>query len=232
MKNFIYFYLSLIFVQLIINSQIVFSQTEYDYFKKQRLEKKAKKIKTISSFDYLDDALSEKIYYDEEGFLIKKEIYASSFVTGNAYISQEVIVNKYNDNEDISGSITVFKSDGSKVKNLKFNNMKPEIFYEISSFDEIQYDNVNYIFDNKGILTEKRFFSKKNFNSDEYARQLLFYNSNGKLIEYKYYTPGTTTVSFGKYYYNSNDLLEKEESSYDFQKGERVYGTRYEYEFY
>jgi len=225
-------YLFLALVLLSINTKTIYAQTTSDYFEKMRLERKEKKIKTISAYDYFDDALSKKDYFDENGFLVKKEIYGSSFITGDSYILQDIIVDEYKEGEDMSGTAIIFETDGSKTKDHKFSNMKPEIFFETSSFENVSYDKVQYLFDNKDNITEKRFYKDKEYKPTEYEKLLIYYDSENKPIESKFFTPNNSTVSFGKYYYNSNGLLEKEESSYDFQKGERVYGVRYEYEFF
>lgn len=230
MKTLTYIFLMLVLISF--NTNIVFTQTAYDYFEKIRLERKEKKIKTISAFDNTDESLSKKDYFDDNGFFVKKEIFGSSFVTGESYIIQEIMVDKYKEGDDMSGTVKIFESDGSKTKEFKFSNVKPELFYETSSFENLSYDKVQYSFDNKGNLSEKRFYKDKEYIPDEYEKLLIYYDSKNKPIESKFFTPNNSTVSLGKYYYNSNGLLEKEESSYDFQKGERVYGLRYEYEFY
>lgn len=231
MKNISNYYLIVLLMMLICTSQSIFSQSTYDYIEKQRLERKEKKIKTISSFDYLNDALSKKEYYDENGLPKKIEIYGASFITGDTYLLQEIIIHKLGDNGNVSGTITKFESDGSKTDTYEFNDLKPEIFFNPNVDGEF-YSDVQYTFDNSGKLSEKRYFNSKIYGPNEYEKQVFSYNSGNKLIGYKYYIPNNSTVSNGKFYYNSNGLLEKEESSYDFQKGERVYGIRYEYEFY
>jgi|WetSurMetagenome_2_1015567.scaffolds.fasta_scaffold686016_2 hypothetical protein len=63
---------------LILFTQLLNSQSENEYFEKQRLERKDKKNKIISTYDCLDDLLRYKEYCDENGFLTKKEIFTHS----------------------------------------------------------------------------------------------------------------------------------------------------------
>ena len=212
--------------------RFVFSQTTYDYFEKLRLERKEKKIKIVSAFDYADDVLSKKEYYDENGLLTKYEIYGASYFTGGTYMYHLIIVNKYSEKGQVSGTITKFESDGSKTDFYEFNNLKPEVFFDIK-YEGDFYSDVQYVFDNSGNLSEKRFYNQDMYKPGEYEKEILIYDSDNKIIQSKYTSPGGgTTVSIGKYYYNSDGLLEHIDESYDFQNGGRNFDVRYEYEFY
>jgi hypothetical protein len=207
----------------------LYSQTEQDYFEKLRLERKDKKIKTISAYSYFNEVLESKEYYDENGYLVKRETYQTDLLGENLYVYMEIVINNYDNLGNISGNQIMYESDGKKLSEFPFSNLDYTYFFEVG-FDESTVIDIKYIFDKNGNVIEKRLFID-GLNENEYEKTLLYYDNMNKLTESKYYG-FSTSVNIVNYYYNSIGLLEKEESSYDFQKGGRVYGMRFEYEFF
>lgn len=217
------------FLVLFFSVGQLYSQTEQDYFEKLRLERKDKKIKTISAYSYFNEVLESKEYYDENGYLVKRETYQTDLLGENLYVYMEIVINNYDNLGNISGNQTMYESDGKKLNEFPFSNLDYTYFFEVG-FDESTVIDIKYIFDKNGNVIEKRFFID-GLNENEYEKTLLNYDNMNKLTESKYYGISTSVVDIVKYYYNSIGLLEKEENSYDFQKGGRVYGMRFEYEF-
>jgi len=209
------------------NSESTF--TEYDYYEKLRLERKEKKIKIIITYSYLDDALERKDYFDEEGYLRKRENYYTSFATGELKIISQIDIIDYNKFGQISG---IYQSSDEMNGDIKsnFENLSQSKFHETDYFvGEEPVDSVELIFDKSGKLTEKKFY-ERDFKS-LHSKSDLIYDENGRLKESKF-IPTKSSPSNIKYYYNDLGLLVKEESSYDFNNENRVFGKRYEYEFY
>jgi hypothetical protein len=208
-------------------SKLIFS--EYDYYEKQRLERKEKKIKVINTYSYFDDALERKDYFDEEGYLRKSENYYTSFTTGELKIISQIDITDYNTVGQISGIYQSSDEMNGEIKST-FENLSLSKFHETDFFaGEEPVDSVELIFDESGKLTEKRYY-ERDFKS-LHSRLVLIYDENGRLKESKF-IPTKSSPSNIKYYYNDLGLLVKEESSYEFHGGDRVFGQSYKYEFY
>jgi len=227
MKSVIRFFVLLITTIIVLQIQIAYSQTTLDYLEKQRIERKNNNIKTITTYDSVNDKISSIEYYDENGYLQKKELYVMDLDAGKLCLWQDILITKFSSYGLFSGIESLYERNGSKINYFTFENMKPEILFEIA-FDETLIDDVKYIFDNKGNLIEKRFYSEDMYKPDEYEKQILIYDSKNKLVETKYYIPGLSRSSTHKYFYDSSGLLEKVTSVQD----ETNYVSKYKCEFY
>jgi hypothetical protein len=213
---------------LILFTQLLYSQSEYEYFEKQRLESKDKKIKIISTYDCLDDLLWYKEYYNENGFLIKKEIFTHNNESNKLTLYQKINIDSYDASGNISGTEILYETDGSILNENHFSKLNFTYFYEIG-FDENITEEIEYIFDNQNQLIEKRFYYE-DVNGYIYDKELLFYNTEGKNCESKHFFSGSSNVSISKFYYNSLGLLEKKETLDGFYV--KTGGIKYNYEFY
>lgn len=227
MKFVIRFFTLLLTIIIVLQTQIAYSQTTLDYLEKQRIERKNNKIKTITTFISVNDKISSIDYYDENGYMQKKELYVMDLDAGKVYLWQDILITKFSSEGLFSGIESTYECNGKKINDFSFENMKPEILFEIA-FDETLIDDVKYIFDSKGNLIEKRFYSEEMYKPNEYEKEILIYDSKNKLVETIYYIPGSSIVSSHKYSYNSAGLLEKISSVQD----ETDYATTYKYEFY
>jgi len=221
----------LILVLISINTNIVFTQTAHDYFEKLRLERKEKKVKTISSFSNFNDVIELKDYFDEDGFLRKREFYMSDMMGENIYVWKELNSIEYDSKGNMSGNEINFGIEKEILYQTPFSNNSPTDFYDIG-FGETLVDEVKYIFDSKDNLIEKRSYGDHLYGTGkEYESEFFYYDNNKKLIESKTFT-GESSINISKYYYNEIGLLIKLSNSYDFQNTGRDYGSRYEYEFF
>lgn len=227
MKSVIRFFALLITTIIVLQIQIAYSQSTLDYLEKQRQERKNNKIKTITTFESVNNEISSIEYYDENGYLQKKELYVMDLDAGKVCLWQDIVITKFSSDGLFSGIEAIYERNGKKINDFTFEKMKPEILFEIA-FDETLIDDVKYIFDNKGNLIEKRYYSEDMYKPNEYEKEILIYDSKNKLVETKYYIPGSSIVSSNKYSYNSAGLLEKVSSLQD----EANYVTNYKYEFY
>lgn len=204
--------------------------TEYDYYEKLRLERKDKSVKTISSFSTFNDAIENKDYYDENGYLRKREVYGEDLMGVNRFVWKEIFNITYDETGNIFGNFTEFKNNTEILSNSILNNLSPSDFYDIG-FSETLVDEVKYIFDDKNNLIEKRIYGDHLYGTrKEYESEFFYYDRNNRLIESKY--PSANTISISKYYYNEKGLIDRINVSYEFQNGGRNYGSRYEYEYY
>jgi len=207
------------------------TMTEYDYYETLRLERKKKKVKTISSFSTFNDVIELKDYFDDDGFLRKREFYMSDMMGENIYVWKELNSIEYDSKGNMSGDEINFGIDKEIFNQIQFSNNNPIDFYDIG-FGETLVDEVKYIFDSENNLLEKRSYGGHLYGTGkDYESEFFYYDSNKKLIESKAIT-GESSINISKYFYNENGLLIKTSNSYEFQNNGRDYGTRYEYEYY
>lgn len=207
-----------------------YSQIEYNYYEQLRKNREIKKVKTISEFETFNDALEKKDYFDEQGYLRKREFYITDMMGENPYVWKEINSIVYDNNGGISGEEINYESTREISNKSEFTCISPSKFYDIG-FSETTVKEVEYFFDKKNRLIEKKSILE-NAGPDGQNEKVIFkYNKNEQLIESKLYS-GTNPVSITKYFYTMSGLLDRIEISYDFQNGGRNYGVRYEYEFY
>ena len=203
----------------------IFTQTEYDYYEKLRLERKEKKIKTISAYETLEDALSKKDYFDENGYLITREFYYTSITNFETTLWKQLNLTNY----DKDGTFDVEEkeySDGTLIVNYIHVNQLPSDFYDVG-YGETLVEKVLYLFDNQGLLIEKRSYGDHVYGTGkEYDSEYFHYDEMGKLLK------SIQGENITNYFYNDSGSLERESMSYEFQNNERDYEIRYEYEFY
>jgi len=205
--------------------------TEYDYYENLRLERKENKVKTISSFGTFNDVIEIKDYFDEDGYLRKREFYLSDLMGENSYAWKEISDITYDETGNMSGNEIEYGNIKETLYKILFNKISPSNFYDIG-FGETTVNKSEYIFDKESKLIEKRSYGEHLVGTGkEYESQYFYYDNNNRLIESRS-TTGESAVSITKYFYNEKGLLEKEAISYDFQNGGRDYGMRYEYEYY
>lgn len=203
--------------------------TEYNYYENLRLERKDKKIKIISTYSYLDNGLERKDYFDYEGYLRKRENYYSSYATGDSKISSQIDILDYNSSGQVSGIYQSSDEMNGEIKS-SFENLNLSKFYDTDFFvGEEPVDSVELVFDKNGKITEKKFYERD--LKSLYSRLVMVFDEHDRLIESKF-IPLQSPPSTTKYYYDELGLLLKEESSYNFHSGERVFGKSYKYEFY
>lgn len=219
-----------IFSFLIFSLNYCYSQTEYNYYEEIRKEREIKKVKTISEFGTFNDALEKKDYFDEQGYLRKREYYISDLMGENSYVWKEISSIIYDSNGNISGEEINYESNKEILYKSKFSNISPSKFYDIG-FGETTVEEVKYFFDKKNRLIEKKNIFGDDVSKGQNEKEIFKYDKNDQLMESKFYS-GTNPVSITKYFYTSSGLLDRIEVSYDFQNGGRNYGARYEYEFY
>lgn len=211
-------------------SNYCYSQTEYNYYDQLRKERENKKVKTISEFETFNDALDKKDYFDEQGYLRKREFYITDMMGENSYVWKEISSITYDNKGNISGEEINFESTKEISYKNQFTNMSPSNFYDIG-FGETTVEEVKYFFDKENRLFQKSSIFGDDVPKEAFGKEIFKYDKNDRLIESKYYS-NASSVSITKYYYTSQGLLDRIEVSYDFQNGGRNYGARYEYEFY
>ncbi len=212
----------------IVSSASVLTQTEQEYFEKLRLERKDKKIKTISVYDNLKVIKYKKEYYDENGYLIKKELFYHDNEKNKTYLYQEIKITSYDALGNISGKEILYEL-GKRINEFQFSNINFTYFYEIG-FSENLIDDIKYLFDDNGNLIEKRFTSADMYEPGKYEKETFLYDSNNKLVESKYSYPDNNSSHVRRYHYSSTGLLEME--SYLDDNLVQTEGVKYEYEFY
>ena len=191
-----------------LNSQIIFSQTENDYYEKLRLERKDKKIKLMKS------GTSEIDYFDEQGYHIKKEHYYNGNVISYSIIKQ---LN--------NGELSVELNLGPEGN---FTTIGSQALFYVTYFDPYNLiDKVVIIFDSKSRLIEKR-ISGTDFEGLDNIK--YFYNKDEeKPIKSEYYSDNKLSNKTD-YYYNESGLLIKEENLWLNNNEKSI--TNYIYEFY
>lgn len=219
-----------IFSLIVFMSNYCYSQTEYNYYDQLRKERENKKVKTISEFETFNDALDKKDYFDEQGYLRKREFYMTDMMGENAYVWKEINSIVYDNKGNISGEEINFESTSEILYKNKFTNISPSNFYDIG-FGETTVEEVKYFFDKKNRLIEKKNIFGDAVPKGQDEKEIFKYDKNDQLMESKFYS-GSNPVSITKYFYTPSGLLDRIEVSYDFQNGGRNYGARYEYEFY
>lgn len=193
---------------LIINSQIVFSQTEYDYYEKLRLERKEMKIKIIKTDNDVID------YYDQQGYHIKREYYFEGNLSSYSLIKQM-------SNGDLSvemnlGPEGVFKMTGSKA-----------LFY-VTYFDPYDLrDKVTMTFDSKARLFEE-IITGIDMDGSEYAKYFYKKDEN-KPFNSEWYSDNIL-LSKTDYYYDETGLLIKKVSLWISNNEQTI--SKYSYEYY
>lgn len=230
MKKLGYFKLVFFIMISFVQSGVIYSQSSIEYFENRRLELKEKKVKIIYSYETGYDELRRKEFIDENGYLYKLEEYQTSYDGERTFISLIAEIDVNSKAGFICGKAILYDSEGVIRDSYSFD-MESEYFYTLY-LEDIPIDEVKYIFDEQGKLTEKRKYSNDNYGPNEFEKEVLIYDNNNKLIESKHYVPENSTISVSYYNYNSYGLLESEKVSYDFQNRGRNFGVRYEYEFY
>ena len=223
----------LIVLSIIISFVNGFSQTEFDHYEKQRLERKEKKVKTISQHTTFNNFLESKDYFNTEGYLVKREIYDEHIFNEDTYeyanfVTKEILILNYDNKGGVSGREFIYEK-GNKVSESNFNKLRFALLDR--GYREVK--DITHTFDNSGRLTESKYL----YSDDERVFfKKYFYDNNNKLLKSIFYnnvedinSPG---ASITIYSYNELGLLENEATSYRFQNGGRDYGNSYIYEFY
>jgi hypothetical protein len=221
MKKITIYYLIITFIMLLFSSQSIFSQTTYDYFEKQRLERKEKKVKVI----YYDnkDFPSKKNYFDKDGNITKSELFSGRKENGAYKLWREIFIRKIDSRGNLSGIMKEYR-DNNVVQEI-FSEIQPVVFFEIGIFNENLVEEIRYFFDFNGNVTEKRSYGDHAYPK-EYTSEIYNYE-NGKVK--------TIVDSDFNYknilYYDDNGLLYKIEydntQSDDYDSMEYIY-----YDFY
>lgn len=207
-KNSVYWLLVLSIV-LSFPFQKVLSQTEYDYFEKQRLERKEKKIKVIKSRENTKD------FFDDQGYHIKREDYDSY---GN--VTSYMLIKNLK-----SGDLSVDMNLGAEGNFTMTGNQA--LFY-FTFFDPYNLiDNVTMTFDTKSRLIEER-ISGTDYEGIDI--QKYFYGKNGDKPDKSEYYSDNKLLSKTEYYYDESGLLVKEESLWLYNNEKNT--TNYTYEYY
>lgn len=222
------FFIFLIFL-LCNNSSILVAQhnNEYDYFENERLERKEKKIKSVKVTDLVKEELIRIDYYDNEGYLIKREVYLPGISDQTPRLYSEYKISPFDTDLNISVEEIVFDGNQTQVLNANYTN-KLKLFLELET--ETIEDEVQYIFNDKVQIVEKNIYYGED-NDFELSRSENYeYDAAGFLISSDFKSGNSLFKT--KYSYNNNGLLEKEVGAYDFSNNGRVWGLIYEYEFY
>lgn len=206
--------------------------TEYDYYEKLRLERKEKKIKTISHFYGNNRILSSIERFDTDGKLNSIEVFSG--MENPPCKFREIVVTEYNIKGDLSGKEINYDC-GVKGNEFEFKEMKPSYFYNIG-FGEDLTEEVIYKFDSQNKLIEQirvcpdcaysALDSKEEILKNTFDTVSFVYNGN-KLIK-KIYERGSETL----FSYNERDLVEIEQYFDEFGKNSEYDIEFYEYEFY
>lgn len=175
-----------------------FSQTEFDYYEKQRAERQSKKIKTIFYFDEYDKENPYSIYrYDTNGYIIKIEYFVGRVKNKDYKLWKEINVVSIDEKGNLSGY--EYEYD---IKTKNSFNKSPSEFWEIG-FGENLVERVEYIFDKSGKVKERRSYGDhaypKEFSVEKFSYKddilveildvdsqqetYFFYNENGLLIK-------------------------------------------------
>lgn len=208
MIKFINFYFGLFVSFLMINSQIVYSQTEYDYYEKLRLERKEKRIKLIKTDKDVID------YYDEQGYHFKREYYFEGNMSSYSLINQQS--NGYLSVKMDLGPEGIFTTTGSQA------------LYYITYFDPYNLiDNVVMVFDSKGRVSEERITG----TDMEGAESIKYFYKNEEIKPYRseYYSDNKL-LSKTDYYYDDSGLFIKVVSIWINNNEQTI--TNYSYEYY
>jgi len=201
--------------------------TDYDYYEKLRLKIKSNKIKSLKVFDIRNDELNRIDYYDEEGYLVKREFYSTGFSNSIAKLFSEFIITPYDNNLIVSINETGYSDDGSSNFNAKYiSNFK--LFMELET--ETTEEEVKFVFDDSDQLIEKQIFFGEDGDYELSRNETFIYETNGLLISSETISGNSKFVT--KYTYNSKELLEKEVVKKDLIDNEELWGYRFEYDYY
>lgn len=212
-------FLSLFFLILMF-TDFAFSQTEYDYFEKQRLERKEKKVKVISIYDSYDrNYPGTKEYFNEDGNIVKIEYFAGRVANNDYKLYSEIIVSNIDTRGNLSGYDVIYYEGGSSKNN--FENVTPSYFWDIGVMEETLVERVEYIFDKNGNVKKLLSYGDHAYPK-EYTYEIFRYK-NGKLNSR--YDPDSKTETF--FLYNENGLLDKAGRGNDSDSF-----NYYSYEFY
>ena len=208
MKTSFYFSLLVLLSLMMINSQKVFSQTEYDYYEKLRLERKEKKIKLIKTDKDIID------YYDEQGYHVKREYYFEGNMSSYSLIKQLS-----------NGKLNVVMDLGLEGN---FTITGSQALYYVTYFDPYDLrDNVTMTFDSKARLIEKR-ITGTDMEGAESAKYFYKKDEN-KPLNSEWYSDNIL-LSKTDYYYDDSGLLIKMISLWISNNEKSV--TNYSYEYY
>lgn len=196
-------------ITIIFSFQLIYSQTEQDYFEKLRLERKDSKVKVIKSDNNIKD------FFDNQGYHIKREFYNNS---GNV-TSYSLI--KHLDNGDLSVEMNLGPEG-------KFTSTGSQALFYVTYFDPYNLiDKVVMIFDSKFRLIEERITGNDGEINDK--EKYLYENEENTFYRSETYTDNKL-VSKTTYYYNELNLLIKKEFLWLYNNEMTV--TNYSYEFY
>jgi len=180
--------------------------TEYDYYENLRLKVKSNKVKSLKVFDIRNDDLKRIDYYDEEGYLVKREFYSTGYSNSIAKLFSEFIITPYDNNLNVSISETGYSDDGSSNFNVEYiNNYK--FFMELET--ETTEEEVKFVFDESDQFIEKQIFFGEDGDYNLSRKETFIYDANGLLVTSEIISGNSKFVT--KYTYNNKELLEKEE---------------------
>jgi hypothetical protein len=182
------------------------NMTEYDYYENLRLKVKSNKVKSLKVFDIRNDDLKRIDYYDEEGYLVKREFYSTGYSNSIAKLFSEFIITPYDNNLNVSISETGYSDDGSSNFNVEYiNNYK--FFMELET--ETTEEEVKFVFDESDQFIEKQIFFGEDGDYNLSRKETFIYDANGLLVTSEIISGNSKFVT--KYTYNNKELLEKEE---------------------
>lgn len=220
------------FLILLFFSSSGYSQTEYDYYEKQRLERKEKKVKTISHFYGNDKNLMNIEHFDREGMLKKSEQFGGNDIPPCKYSEINILNN--NNKSDLTGTITYYNC-GVKSHTIDFAAQNPSYFYNIGMGENLT-EEIIFKFDSGDRLIEQIWVcsdcgytperSEEEALKETYDTVKFVYDNSNILIK-KVYETGDET----RFIYNEQNLMIREEF-YSQNENTEHFVVNYIYEFY
>lgn len=193
---------------MMINSQIVVSQTEYDYYEKLRLGRKEKKIKAVKSNNDIID------YFDEQGYHVKIEYYFEGKLSSYSLIKQLS-----------NGELKVVMDLGPEGN---FTTTGSQALFYVTYFDSYDLrDNVTITFDSRSRLIEERITETDYEGVD--IKKYVYDNVEIRPKRNEYYSDNNL-LSRTDYYYDETGLLTKEVNLWISTNEKTV--TNYSYEYH